>query len=165
LAQRERGRIDRRAGDDRGERIEPTRDAIGSGVVVAAISHRPQPGSHKLGQQERVLAVDVEVPAHERRQPRDVGYRRCLDRRVPEDRADIGDVRACAQQLRRAGVAQRVRVTELRELDRYVDLTLAGRDGDHCVPGMRAHLQGCPACRADYETLVAFVADDDASYT
>jgi hypothetical protein len=49
------------------------------------------------------------------------------------------------------------------ELDRYVDLKLAGRDRDHIVPGMRAHLRGCPACRADYESLVAFVAKNDAS--
>jgi hypothetical protein len=49
------------------------------------------------------------------------------------------------------------------ELDRYVDLTLAGRERDRVVPGMRAHLDGCPACRADYESLVAFVAKNDAS--
>jgi hypothetical protein len=49
------------------------------------------------------------------------------------------------------------------ELDRYVDLTLAGRERDRVVPGMRAHLHGCPACRADYESLVAFVAKNDAS--
>lgn len=40
--------------------------------------------------------------------------RRRLDRSVPEDRADVGDVRARAQQLRRAGVPQGVRMTQLR---------------------------------------------------
>jgi hypothetical protein len=40
------------------------------------------------------------------------------------------------------------------ELDRYVDLTLAGRDPDVAVPGMRAHLHGCPACREDFESLL-----------
>ena len=40
------------------------------------------------------------------------------------------------------------------ELDRYVDLTLAGRDPDLAVPGMRAHLHGCPACREDFDSLL-----------
>ena len=40
------------------------------------------------------------------------------------------------------------------ELDRYVDLTLAGRDPDRAVPGMRAHLHGCPACREDFDSLL-----------
>ncbi len=44
------------------------------------------------------------------------------------------------------------------QLDRYVDLTLAERDPDGAVPGMRAHLLGCPACGHDYESLLAYVA-------
>jgi len=47
------------------------------------------------------------------------------------------------------------------ELDRYVDAELAGRDADALVPGMRAHLAGCPACHEDYESLRALVASDD----
>ena len=39
------------------------------------------------------------------------------------------------------------------ELDRYVELELAGRDADAAVPGLRAHLEGCPACREEYESL------------
>jgi hypothetical protein len=39
------------------------------------------------------------------------------------------------------------------ELDRYVDLELAGRDAGLAVPGMRAHLTGCPACGEDFESL------------
>ena len=39
------------------------------------------------------------------------------------------------------------------ELDRYVDLQLLGHDADAAVPGMRAHLDGCPACREDHESL------------
>ncbi len=42
------------------------------------------------------------------------------------------------------------------ELDRYVDLALAGVDPDAAVPGMRAHLQGCPACGEDFESLLAY---------
>jgi hypothetical protein len=47
------------------------------------------------------------------------------------------------------------------ELDRYVELELAGRDADAAVPGLRAHLAGCPACREEYESLSALVAEDD----
>jgi hypothetical protein len=43
------------------------------------------------------------------------------------------------------------------ELDRYVDLEVAGGHADQAIPGMRAHLQGCPACREDHESLRAMV--------
>lgn len=39
------------------------------------------------------------------------------------------------------------------ELDRYVELELDGADADDGVPGMRAHLAGCPACAEDYRSL------------
>ena len=39
------------------------------------------------------------------------------------------------------------------ELDRYVDLELKGGDAEAAVPGMRAHLEGCPACREEHESL------------
>jgi hypothetical protein len=42
-------------------------------------------------------------------------------------------------------------------LDRYVDLELAGREADLAVPGMRAHLEGCPACREDHDSLAALL--------
>ena len=45
-------------------------------------------------------------------------------------------------------------------LDRHVELTLAGADADAAVPGMQAHLEGCPACKEDHESLLALVADD-----
>jgi hypothetical protein len=40
-------------------------------------------------------------------------------------------------------------------IDRYVDLQVAGHDADAAVPGLRAHLDGCPACREEYESLRA----------
>lgn len=43
------------------------------------------------------------------------------------------------------------------ELDRYVELERAGADAESQVPGMRAHLEGCPACREDHESLVALL--------
>ena len=43
-------------------------------------------------------------------------------------------------------------------LDRYVELELAGEDVDAAIPGFRAHLDGCPACREEHESLRAFVA-------
>jgi hypothetical protein len=44
------------------------------------------------------------------------------------------------------------------ELDRYVELELAGRDAEAAVPGMRNHLEGCPACREDHQSLREFLA-------
>jgi hypothetical protein len=46
-------------------------------------------------------------------------------------------------------------------LDQYVDLELAGEDGDARLLGMRAHLQGCPACHEDHVSLRELVADTD----
>jgi len=48
------------------------------------------------------------------------------------------------------------------ELDRYVELELAGADVDAALPGLRAHLQGCPACREEHESLVALVGGEQA---
>lgn len=39
------------------------------------------------------------------------------------------------------------------QLDRYVELALAEDGADERVPGMRAHLEGCPACAEDYRSL------------
>jgi hypothetical protein len=44
------------------------------------------------------------------------------------------------------------------ELDRYVELELAGEDADQAIPGMRAHLQGCPACHEDHASLRSLVS-------
>ena len=46
------------------------------------------------------------------------------------------------------------------QLDRYVELELAGRDADAAVPGMRPHLEGCPACREDHDSLQALLEAD-----
>jgi hypothetical protein len=43
------------------------------------------------------------------------------------------------------------------ELDRCVELELAGQNAEAAVPGFRAHLSGCPACREDYDSLKALV--------
>jgi hypothetical protein len=43
-------------------------------------------------------------------------------------------------------------------LDVYVELELAGADAHAAIPGLRTHLEGCPACREDYESLRAYVA-------
>ena len=43
-------------------------------------------------------------------------------------------------------------------LDQYVDLELKGEDADARLPGLRTHLDGCPACREDHESLRALVA-------
>ncbi|HEX5467951.1 MAG TPA: hypothetical protein VFW80_02770 [Gaiellaceae bacterium] len=46
------------------------------------------------------------------------------------------------------------------ELDRYVELEVAGEDADAAIPGLRAHLGGCPACREEHESLRALVSGD-----
>ena len=45
-------------------------------------------------------------------------------------------------------------------LDEYVELELAAIDADARVPGMRAHLDGCPACREEHESLRALVGNE-----
>ena len=52
--------------------------------------------------------------------------------------------------------------TCFEELDRYVDLELAGADADAAIPGLRAHLVGCPACREEHESLLALAGGDQA---
>ena len=46
-------------------------------------------------------------------------------------------------------------------LDEYVELEAAGFDADTSIPGMRPHLQGCPACNEEHESLLALVAEGD----
>jgi hypothetical protein len=46
------------------------------------------------------------------------------------------------------------------ELDRYVELELSSADADGAVPGMRAHLEGCPACGEEHESLRALVTEE-----
>ena len=43
------------------------------------------------------------------------------------------------------------------KLDEYVELELQGGQADIQTPGMRAHLEGCPACHEDYDSLREFV--------
>ena len=45
-------------------------------------------------------------------------------------------------------------------LDEYVELELRGEDAEAAVPGMHAHLSGCPACREDHDSLLALVASE-----
>jgi hypothetical protein len=48
------------------------------------------------------------------------------------------------------------------QLDRYVELELAGEDTESAIPGLRAHLDGCPACREEHESLRALVGGEQA---
>ena len=49
------------------------------------------------------------------------------------------------------------------QLDRFVELEAAGADADAAVPGLRAHLEGCPACREEHESLLALVRSERSS--
>jgi hypothetical protein len=52
-----------------------------------------------------------------------------------------------------------------QELDRYVELELAGSGADAAIPGMRAHLEGCSACEEDRESLRALLLSDASQGT
>ena len=53
------------------------------------------------------------------------------------------------------------------KIDRYLDLELSGGNADEEIPGMRAHLDGCPACLEEYDSLreLASTADSPSSPT
>jgi hypothetical protein len=44
------------------------------------------------------------------------------------------------------------------KIDQYVDLELRGADADSAIPGMRPHLEGCPACAEEYDSLRVLAA-------
>ena len=46
------------------------------------------------------------------------------------------------------------------QLDAYVELELTVVSADAVMPAMRAHLEGCSACRDDHDSLLAFVRTD-----
>jgi hypothetical protein len=43
-----------------------------------------------------------------------------------------------------------------------VELEVAGQDANAAIPGLRAHLEGCPACREEHESLLALVSGEQA---
>lgn len=45
-------------------------------------------------------------------------------------------------------------------IDQYVDLQHIGARADEQIPGMRAHLEGCTACREEYDSLLALSASE-----
>jgi hypothetical protein len=45
-------------------------------------------------------------------------------------------------------------------LDTYVELEIAGAPADAQMPLMGAHLEGCSACRADHDSLLALLLSD-----
>ena len=49
------------------------------------------------------------------------------------------------------------------KLDAYVELELRCAPADERIPGMRAHLEGCPACHEDYDSLRELVQSDDST--
>lgn len=48
-------------------------------------------------------------------------------------------------------------------LDEYAEAEAAGADPATEMPRMRAHIEGCPACREDLESLVALIAGEGGS--
>ena len=50
-------------------------------------------------------------------------------------------------------------------LDVYVEHELEGHDADALVPGMRAHLEGCPACAEENDSLRDLIASQTGGRT
>ena len=50
------------------------------------------------------------------------------------------------------------------KIDEFVELELQGADADDRIPGMRAHLEGCPACHEDYHSLVQLVQSGEPNH-
>jgi hypothetical protein len=49
-----------------------------------------------------------------------------------------------------------------QQLDQYVELEIAGHNADTELPGLRAHLDGCPACREEHDSLHALISGEQA---
>jgi hypothetical protein len=47
------------------------------------------------------------------------------------------------------------------KIDEFVELELRGTDADARIPGMRPHLEGCPACREEYDSLRELARSSD----
>ncbi len=48
------------------------------------------------------------------------------------------------------------------QLDHYVELELALAGAGRQIPDMRAHLDGCPACNEDHQSLLDFLTSDSS---
>ena len=46
------------------------------------------------------------------------------------------------------------------QLDVYVDLEHRGEDAQEAMPGLAAHLRGCPACHEEHDSLLALVRSE-----
>jgi len=49
------------------------------------------------------------------------------------------------------------------KIDHYVELELRGDPADEKIPGMRSHLDGCPACLEEYDSLRELAGASDAA--
>ena len=49
-----------------------------------------------------------------------------------------------------------------QQLDQYVELQVAGEDANAALPGLRQHLDGCPACREEHDSLYSLVSGAQA---
>ena len=48
------------------------------------------------------------------------------------------------------------------KLDQYVELELAAGNTEKGLPGFKAHLDGCPACREEHDSHYARVSGEQA---
>lgn len=45
-------------------------------------------------------------------------------------------------------------------LAQYAELEIEGENADERIPGLRNHLDDCPPCQEEHDSLVALVAND-----
>ena len=74
-----------------------------------------------------------------------------------EDRTDSGDT---IKRLLGPSEAEILCDECFEKLDEYVELELRGASADEAIPGMRPHLEGCPACHEEYASLRELVKTD-----
>ena len=70
------------------------------------------------------------------------------------------DLKQALGRLLGPGVPEIGCVECFEKLDQYVELELARGGTEASLPGFKAHLDGCPACREDYESLRALVGGE-----
>jgi len=85
---------------------------------------------------------------------------------VMEEAPPVGSVNREAEGRRWVAAGPEVTCEEcFANLDVYVEHELEGDDADALVPGMRAHLEGCPACAEEHDSLRDLIASQTGGRT
>src|SRR5450755_4149075 len=85
----------------------------------------------------------------------------CRERTTPCRRSGVELRKGRHSKSRVRQFCERLGMQSFEQLDRYVELELAGSDA--AIRGMRAHLEGCSACAEDRESLHTLLVSDAGS--